>query len=364
MIPIYKPYLKKYKQSAIKCIEDEWISNHGIYVKLAADKLAAIIGVKYCILMNNGTAATHCLYKALKFKYPTISKIYIPNNVFVAPINCGLMEYDASVFEIMRINQSTLNIDTSEDYIRSLESNACVVVVHNLGNIVNVPRLQRLRPDLVFLEDNCEGLFGKYENNMSGSTALCSSVSFYGNKSITTGEGGAFLTNDPDVYRYINNIYSHGMSDQRYIHNQLGYNFRMTNIEAAFLYDQLNDYQHILQLKQELFDHYNDLLLSLVSRKIICKPTTEYNTLCANWMYVCLMTNLNYPELETFMEQKNIQIRPLFYDLHCHQHLKCLKKIDTNNITHGFMLPSYPELTFDQQKYIVSCLEEYVNLYI
>ena len=77
MIPIYKPYISKYKTSAIKAIESEWISNHGIYVDIATDRLKEILGIKYCILMNNGTSATHCLFKALKFKYPHIAKIYI-----------------------------------------------------------------------------------------------------------------------------------------------------------------------------------------------------------------------------------------------------------------------------------------------
>ena len=83
MIPIYKPYLEKYKESAKEAIESEWISNHGMYVDLASKLLCEILGVKYCILMNNGTSATHSLYKALKYKYPTIKKIYIPNNVFI-----------------------------------------------------------------------------------------------------------------------------------------------------------------------------------------------------------------------------------------------------------------------------------------
>jgi dTDP-4-amino-4,6-dideoxygalactose transaminase len=119
--------------------------------------MAEILGIKYYILINNGTSAIQCLYKALKYKYPNIRKIYIPNNVFVAAWNCGLMEYPIDIFEVMKLNKSTLNIETDEEYILSLDKNACVIIVHNLGNIVNVPRLQRLRPDLIFIEDNCEG---------------------------------------------------------------------------------------------------------------------------------------------------------------------------------------------------------------
>ena len=268
MFSVYKPYLEKYKKSAHEAIDTEWISNHGIYVELASNELKNKIQCKECILMNNGTAATHCLFLALKYKYPNISKIYLPNNVFIAAYNCGLMEYPKEIFEIMKINEETLNIDTNEEYIKSLEENSAIVIVHNLGNIVNIPRLKRLRPDIIIIEDNCEGIFGKYEGNYTGSCeeVLASAVSFYGNKTITTGEGGAFLTNNKEIYDFIKNIYSHGMSEERYIHNYLGYNYRMTNLQAAFLYEQMKDIDHILSKKKEVFNNYYKYLNNLIEK--------------------------------------------------------------------------------------------------
>jgi perosamine synthetase len=364
MIPVYKPYLKKYKESAIKCIEEEWISNHGLYVTLAGNKLSELQNTKYCVLMNNGTSATHSLFKALKFKYPDLNKIYVPNHVFVAPVNCALMEYSPEQIEILKMDPLTLNMDVSEEYLRSLEKKSCVVVVHNLGNIINVPRLQRLRPDLIFVEDNCEGLFGSYEGKPSGSVSLCSSVSFYGNKNVTTGEGGAFMTNDQDIYKFIKKMYSHGMTDKRYVHDCIGCNYRMTNIEAGFLYDQLNDIDHILGLKHAVFTQYDDLLDPLIKNQTLVKPLCDPQTQISYWMYTFMIPSIKYDGLERFMEQKNIQIRPIFYDLHAHAHLTVLKKSDTlvNNISeHGVMLPSYPELTETEQRYIVSCLTEYIE---
>ena len=72
---------------------------------------------------------------------------------------------------------------------------------------------------------------------------------FFQNKTLTTGEGGAFFTNDIDIYEYIKSIYSHGMTKQRYIHNNLAYNYRMTNIQAGFLYDQLEDLTYTITKK-------------------------------------------------------------------------------------------------------------------
>lgn len=365
MIPIYKPYLKKYKQSAINAINEEWISNHGIYVKLASDELSKIFNIKHVILMNNGTSATQCLYISLKYKYPNIKKIYIPNNVFIAAWNCGLHIYDKNIFEVMKINQETLNIDTSEEYILSLDEDSAVVIVHNFGNIVNVPRLKKIRPDLIFIEDNCEGFFGKYEDIYSGTDSLCSSVSFYGNKTFTSGEGGAFMTNNTELYKYINKYYSHGMTDKRYIHDVLGNNYRMTNVAAALLYDQLLDYEHILNLKSEIFTYYEKYLNENINKKKVILLKKEEKTISSKWMFHIIIPSINFQDFETYMSEKNIQIRPFFYSINNHQHLIDIKNPHHNdfneNITNnGVMLPSYPELNKENIKYICLCINDYL----
>lgn len=188
MISIYKPNIKKYTQSSLNAIEDCWISNHGKFIDLANDKLKEYTKSEYSILMANGTCATHCLFLSLKFKYPDLKKIYVSNNCYVAAWNAALMEYKINELEVMKMDIDTWNIDTNEEYIKSLQENSAVLIVHNLGNIINVPKLKRLRPDLIFIEDNCEGMFGKYEETFSGmsESSLCSSCSFYGNKIITT----------------------------------------------------------------------------------------------------------------------------------------------------------------------------------
>ena len=158
-----------------------------------------------------------------------------------------------------------------------------------------MPRLKRMRPDIIFIEDNCEGIFGKYEGCYSGTSeaSLCSAVSFYANKTLTTGEGGAFFTNDNKIYEYIKSIYSHGMTNERYIHDKVAYNYRMTNIEAGFLYDQLNDLQHILSLKEKIFKKYDILLKKHINNGKIIKITNEENTVSATWMY-CIIIRIKF----------------------------------------------------------------------
>lgn len=365
MIPIYKPYIEKYKESAISTIQDEWVSNHGIFVNLVSEKINELFGVKYSILINNGTAATHCLMLALKFKYPTISKIYVPNNVFIAPINCAVQEYGQENVEILCSSEDDLNFCQTKEYLQSLDKNSAILVVHNLGYIVDVDRIKRIRPDIILVEDNCEGIFGKHGTTYSGTTTLCGALSFYGNKTITSGEGGCFMTNDIEIYNHIKVIYSHGMSNKRYIHNKHGYNYRMTNVQAALLYDQLNDIEHILSLKKKVFDTYDTLLEKELSQyssqlfKIIPKKNTTHSL----WMYTLFINNLHYEDFEKFMTDQNIQIRPLFFDVHDHAHLKKITKdntIQNELFKNGFMLPSYPSITEKQQTYIALCIKNYL----
>ena len=370
-IPIYKPQLENYTKSAIKAIESGWISNHGEYIELATNKLKQILNIDHVILMSNGTVATHCLFLALKFKYPEIKTIYVPNNVYVAAYNCTLMEYSIDSIEVMKIDSDTWNICMDEDYIKSLKPQSAMLIVHNLGNIVDIEKIHRIRPDIVLLEDNCEGIFGKYNGIFSGTSvnSLCSSVSFYGNKTITTGEGGAFITRYQDVYDYIKKVYSQGMSNIRYIHDVHAYNYRMTNIQSAFLYDQLNDIETILKRKQEIFDIYTNLLESLIKNNKIKLQKIDNNTNQAKWIYAIEILSKNMDSIEDtfnfFMEHK-IEIRPFFYPYHYHLHLKqisCHDDIEmSKNLNKSIILiPSYPQITLNQQKFIVSIINKFLN---
>ena len=365
MISIYNPNIKNYKKSAMDAIESGWISNHGIYIKKATDKLKEILKVKHIILMANGTCATHCLFIGLKYKYPNISKIYIPNNCYVAAWNSLFNEYSKNIVEVLKMDMDTWNINTDEDYIKCLAENSAMLIVHNLGNIVNVPRLKKIRPDIIFVEDNCEGLFGSYENIKTGSSdsVLCSSVSFYGNKIITTGEGGAFFTNDDELYNYMNKVYSQGMSDIRYLHDTHAYNYRMTNVQAAFLFDQLNDLDNILLKKQSVFDNYKKLLSH--SKIKLFKEEDSTNSAC--WIFSIRILNNKFSIDETFkfFNERNIDIRPFFYPINKHKHLSTIEYDDeTSDILNKeiIMIPSSPDITNEEQEIVVNVINQFTFL--
>lgn len=367
-IQMYEPYISKYKTSAIDAISSGWISSLGKYVSLATEKLKTILNIKYVILTNNGTAATHCLFLALKSKYPNINKIYVPNNVYVAAWNCALMEYDEKQLEVMKLDEDTWNISIEESYIKSLDKDSAILIVHNVGNVVNIPKLKKLRPDLIFIEDNCEGLFAKYEEYFTGASdaTLCTSLSFFGNKTITTGEGGALLTNDEELYEYLHKCCYQGMSRKRYVHEILAYNYRITNIQAGFLYDQLCDYDHIIKLKKKLFDNYEKLLEDLTVAGKVKLQQIERGTERANWMFTLrIINNPSYEKIQQFMIARGIDVRPMFYPIESHKHLENIRRCDDNLPIllnkECLMIPSYPTLTFNEQEYIIDCLAKYID---
>lgn len=363
MINIYEPNIAPYTKSAIDAINSGWISNHGTYVEKSKALIQDTFNVKHAILMANGTCATHCLFLALKYKHPEINTIYVPNNAYVAAWNASLMTYEQSQLRVMKMDENTWNIDTD---ITDLQPNSAVLIVHNLGNIINVPKLAEQRPDLVFIEDNCEGFTGKYNGIYSGTspTTLCSAASFYGNKIITTGEGGVFMTQHTEIYEYINRVYSQGMSSTRYLHDVHAYNYRMTNIEAAFLYDQLLDLQSIIAQKQEVFQRYRERFSQLQSIKLF---SIEHGTTPANWMFAIRIPNnpITITNTVEFFKQNNVDIRPFFYPMHRHQHLA---DAPTDPIAETLnrdiiMLPSSPTLKQKQQYHIVNTTIKFM-LYI
>jgi len=358
-IPIYQPYLpKKSLKYAHEAIDSGWISSLGKYKNLCEEKLKEMFGYKYLLLVNNGTAAIHLVSKCLKYRYPHIERVIVPNNIYCAGWNAFLYDKDFKLF------CSKIDIDTWNIKLESVRQCDAILIVHNLGNIFNVPKLKR-EINNVIVEDNCEGLGGKYEGFYSGTKSICSSLSFFANKNITCGEGGAFCTEDEELYDYANLVHGQGQSKKRYIHSILGYNFRMTNIQAALLLGQLEIFDEIMKRKQEIFNYYREELLKVEEVKI---QKIEDNTSPSNWMFgIRIPGEDGYTEIEKYFNDKGIETRPLFYPIDYHAHLwsNSFVDIDKNDRLPSilsdecFMIPSYPELTKNDQKYIIETIKNY-----
>jgi perosamine synthetase len=362
MIPIYKPYFNKENLlHAHEAINSGWVSSQGEYIDKVKNNLKELLGSKKIILTNNGTTATHLLAIALKYKYPKIKKIIVPNNVYVAAWNSFLFDKNYRLIPI-DADLDTWNFDSSK-LKNFLDEETAVLIVHNIGNIINVPKLKREFPETVFLEDNCEGFLGKYESKFTGTESFASSISFFGNKTITSGEGGAFLTNDDEVFDFINTVKNQGQSETKFIHEVLGYNYRITNIQAAILYGQLMDLDKILGLKKNIFNNYKNNLDSISE---ISFQKIDVNTEHSNWMFGIKFNDFdlnNKKLLELFLYESGIETRPMFYDINSHKHLSEIQ-CETKNAkilnSQCIILPSFPDLSKSQIEFICNKIKKYL----
>jgi len=361
MIPIYKPYLNNASlKYAHESLDSGWISSQGKYLDYSKNKFKEIINCDKVILTNNGTTATHLMSIALKYKYPNIKKIIVPNNVYVAAWNSFLFDKNYELIPI-DANLDTWNFEI-DDIAKHLDEDTAILVVHNIGNVINVPELKRKFPNTVIMEDNCEGFLGKYESKYTGTDSFVSSVSFFANKTITSGEGGAFITHDEEVFDYINTVKNQGQSNIKFIHNVLGYNYRMTNIQAAILYGQMENLNDIIDKKNEIFYEYHKQLKDLEFTKF---QKIEDGTEHSKWMFGVRFDNLNKikkKDLELFLFESGIDNRPMFYDITNHDYLsyhKCEIKNAKKLQEQSLILPSFPDLTKSQIIYITNKIKSF-----
>jgi len=360
-IPMYRPFIKESFLEHIRYVVEIGALTSQTpfksYVKKCQDWFVEKFQCKHALLVNNGTSATHCLFLALKFKYPQVKKIYLPNHVYVAVWNTALYEYNADELEILPVDEKSWNVD--ETSLLSLDANSAVVIVHNIGNVVNVPRLQAQRPDLIFLEDNCEALFGKYNNQYTGTASFCASLSFFANKTLTSAEGGAFLTNDTKTYNYIKKTINQGMTSERYVHDILGYNYRITNMQAALLLPQLIEHECILQKKEHVFEQYKRLL----THPLISWAHVDPTTTPAQWMVAIRIRGLYYSSFGEYMAEHLIETRPMFFHIHKHGHFQNILVQNSNSLRSEeiTMLPSFPDLTDQEIQYICQKIIDYCN---
>lgn len=360
MIPMFKPYLPAYMlKYAHDAIDSTWVSSIGRYISLSQEKLQEISGEKYVLLVNNGTSAVHLVAKAIRFKYPFIKNIVVPNNVYIAAWNGFLFDKDFCLTPI------DSDIDTWNFNIKKIINPSAILCVHNLGNIIDVTSLINKFTNSIIVEDNCEGLFGEYNGYQSGTKSFCSAMSFYANKNITSGEGGAFYTNDKDTFDFINKTYNHGRTDIKFIHDVIGHNYRMTNVQAALLYGQLLHIEEIKERKRIIFDRYEKNLSGCDG---VLLQKKEKNTKHSNFlMGIRILNNDSYNRAEFFLNSRGIEIRPMFYPISSHPYLRDFLSEETNSLILSrecFIVPSYTSISIEEIDYISENIKEYSKKYV
>jgi CDP-6-deoxy-D-xylo-4-hexulose-3-dehydrase len=343
-----------YVEDAIK---STWIAESGKYVNKCCEELKKLTNTKYTLLTSCGTSALHCLIKALKFKYPECKKIYIPNNTYIACINMLLHEFSMNMIECLDVDIDTLNIED----VSKLEKNSALFVIHNIGGITNIPKIKRERPDLIILEDNAEGFLGKYEGIPTGGHSLASSISFHMNKNITAGQGGAFCTNDKEVFEHISCYVKYGLTNERFKYKMIGNNYKMSNVLAAILLSQIEQIDEILNDKKIIYNLYKEELKDHPKIKF---QVIKEDVCNSYWnMVIRLVGNTSYKELEEKLKIHNIEARPMFYPLQTFEYLKDLKvPANTNSlqINNEYVFVPINKVKKHNIKYICQVLKKLV----
>ena len=356
-IPILSPSLNGNEVNYLNdCITTNWISSKGKYVSKFEKIFEEIHHNYYALAVSSGTTALHLGLLAMGIK--SGDEVIVPDSTFAATIN-SVIYCDAKPV-ICEINSISWCIDVNE--IRSLISSKtkAIIPVHLYGQPANMSEIMKIAKEhnLFVLEDCAESIGSKIGKKRVGTYGDCAAFSFFGNKTITTGEGGMILFRNKKNYEFGKLLRDHGMSrDKKYWHEIVGFNYRMTNLQAAVGVAQMERFEEIIQGKREIFDFYNANLLYL--KGITKMPLDSFEFYNSSWLYTLILdAKINRNKLINDLNQLGIELRPTFCSLSEMPPYKNYKKslnLENSKLLskNGISLPSSPTLNKIQLNFIV-----------
>jgi perosamine synthetase len=359
-IPVYEPYLigneKKYVN---QCLDSNWISSKGEFINKFETKFASYIKVKHATTVSNGTVALHLALMALSIRKG--DEVILPTLSYVASANS--VKYVGAKPVFVDSEKDSWNIDPKKIEARITSKTKAIMAVHLYGAICNVKELKKIceKNNLYLIEDVAEGFGTKYNNKYAGTFGDVSTFSFYGNKTITTGEGGMVVSNDKKVIEKVKYLKNQAVSNTKeYWHDDVGYNYRMTNICAAIGLAQLENADLIIKKKIQISCWYKKFLTD--SNVNFQKEST--NSLHSFWMISIIVENKKLrDEIRQELKNNNIETRPLFPPMHT---LPMYLEDNSYQIAEslserGINLPSYPGLNIDQVSRICKIINKTIK---
>lgn len=363
MIPIAEPCLgKKELDNAVQALESGWISSKGEFIEKFEQEFAKYCGRKYGVATSSGTTALHLALTALGIKKG--DEVIVPDLSFIATANTVIYCNAKPVFIDSHPEYWCIDPNKIEEKITS--KTKAIILVHLYGHPCNMDAIMNIAKhhDLYVIEDVAEAHGAEYKGKKVGSFGDISCFSFYGNKIITTGEGGMCLTNNEELAEKMRILRSHGMDPKkRYWHNLIGFNYRMTNIQAAIGLAQLVKINQFIEKKRQIADWYKKGLKYLADQGMITLHPEMPWAKCVYWMYSILVEDkfrINRDELIRFLEERGIETRPFFYPMHVLPPYKTYD--DTLNLSKsislkGLNLPSSITLEKSEIDYIVDTVK-------
>ncbi len=366
-IPVNTPLLNlKSKEYLNQCIDEGWISSEGDFVSKFERSFSNYVDRKFGIAVMNGTAALEIAVRALGLK---------PGDEVIIPtfciISCAAAIVRNDLVPIL-VDCDPLTFNSTADHIEQKISpkTKAIMVVHTYGLPAEMDEIINLANNhgLKIIEDAAEMIGQTYKNKKCGSFGDISIVSFYPNKMVTTGEGGMILTDDPKLSEkcaYYRNLCF--VSDRRFYHEELGWNFRMSNLQAALGLAQLEHIDEYIKKKHLIGKIYSDHLHEMRDIFQLPVPTTPY----ANniyWVYSLVLKDKSkaIKKIINYLSEHKIGTRPFFWPMHEQPVFRKLGYFNNENYPvseniarNGFYLPSGLGLTEDEILTVCETLIKY-----
>lgn len=357
MIPVNEPCIsKKELEYVTEAIKTGWISSEGKFIKKFEDRFASYVQRKHGIAVNSGTNALILALRALSL--PKGSEVILPSFTI---ISCALAcIYNNLIPVFVDSEEDTWNMDVSKIEEKITEKTKAIMPVHIYGHPVDMDGVLRIveKYNLYVIEDFAEAIGSEYKGKKCGGFGDISCVSFYANKVITTGEGGMCLTDNKDLAENLRQLKNLAfVPDKRFIHYELGFNFRLTNVQAAIGLAQLERIEEHVKKKIWIGRTYNELLKPLQEKGVAQLPAEKEWAKNTYWMYGVVLNQKVSLDAKTVMNrlaENGIQTRPFFYPLHkqpAFEKFDWYKKetlpVSENLYKYGFYLPT--GLTLNQE---------------
>ena len=315
-IPVSAPTLTgREREYVLDCLDSTWISSKGKHIAAFEESFAAFCGTKHAVATNNGTTALHLALVALGIKPG--DEVIVPSLTYIASANA--VHYCGATPVLVDCDERTLNADPAEVRAKLTPRTRAIMAVHLYGHPVDMDPLLELGQahGIPVIEDAAEAHGAEYKGRRAGSLGKCAAFSFFGNKIVTTGEGGMVTTDDDALADRLRLFRGQGVSPVRtYWHDVVGYNYRMTNVAAAIGRAQMERVEVALARRAELAGWYHDALAPLP----LVRPVEESWARHAYWMYTVLLPIGSSEEqreaVRDELAKAQIETRPVFYPMH------------------------------------------------
>lgn len=350
MIPIFKPFIyKEAKDLAIQAIKNGDITL-GSNIKQFENEFSQYCGRLYGVTCSNGTASLYLAIKSLNL--PAGSEIIVPSMTIVSCLTAIIENNYIPVF--CDIDPITYNIDFDSMQSKVTKNTSAVIIVNTYGLLVDTDKLVTFKtknPTIKIIEDASESHGALHKDKCAGQLGDVSIFSFYTNKIVTTGEGGIVLTDNPEINDRLLMLRNLNFIDRKkYIHTDVGFNFRLTNIQCAIGLGQFRNIDKTIQHRKRVAYKYNEYF---DHHPLIQTPFEDENYSNVYWYYGIRIKS-NYKKVLQSLTTNNIDYRHFFYPLHKQPFVnspETLKNSEESFDT-GILLPTFNQLTNTKIQFI------------